>query len=136
MLVEILVVVLILGILAALFLPSLLSQKGKAVDAQAKALVRAAQSTTETLATDNNGAYEKVSTVELNKLEPAVRIAASATDAYLSTASGGKADYTLTAKATNGDEFTLNRTAAGEITRECVSPLTKTGCSGGEKGTW
>jgi type IV pilus assembly protein PilA len=136
-LLELLVVALIIGILAAIGLPSFLGKKGKAVDGQAKSLARNAETAAETLATDNNGSYESVSTVELNRLEPSIRIAASSTEAYLSAASSpSKTEYALTAKSTNGDEYKISRTALGGVTRECLSPLTKTGCSGGAKGSW
>lgn len=135
-LVELLVVVLIIGSLAALALPSFLSQKGKAVDAQAKSLARMAQTTAETIATDNEGNYEKVTPLELNRVEPAIRILAGATQTYLSSTTPGKSAYTVTAKAVNGDEYSISRGAGGEVIRECASPIIKTGCSGGEKGSW
>jgi type IV pilus assembly protein PilA len=136
MLVELTVVILIIGILAAIAVPSFIGQTGKAVDAQAKSLARTAQTTAEAIGTSNEGAYEKVSTGELKSVEPVIRIAASNSDAYVSSASGGKTEYTITAKSTNGDEFSVNRNALGVITRTCLSPRSKTGCSGGEKGSW
>jgi type IV pilus assembly protein PilA len=56
-LVELLVVMLILGILAAIAIPSFFNQRDKARDAEAKAAVRTAQTAIETYATDNNGSY-------------------------------------------------------------------------------
>lgn len=56
-LVELLVVMLILGILAAIAVPSFFSQRDKATDAEAKAAVRTAQTAMETCATDNGGSY-------------------------------------------------------------------------------
>jgi type II secretory pathway pseudopilin PulG len=129
-------VALIIGVLAAIFLPSLLSQAGKALDAQAKTLVRTAQTAVEASASENGDSYANVSTVELNRIEPAIRIAASGSEAYLSSATGAKGSYSVTVKAPNGDEFTVTRNASGEVARECVSPRTKTGCSGGETGSW
>ena len=56
-LVELLVVMLILGLLAAIAIPSFFNQRDKAKDADAKADVRTAQTAMETYATDNDGSY-------------------------------------------------------------------------------
>jgi type IV pilus assembly protein PilA len=135
-LIELLVVILIIGVLAAIAIPSFLSTTTKAVDAQAKELARTAQTTAEELAAENDGSYESVSVEELNKQEPTIDVVASPTRTYLSSASGTKHTYSVTARATDGDELTISRNEAGEVTRQCVSPLTKTGCAGGEASSW
>jgi type IV pilus assembly protein PilA len=135
-LVELLVVLLIIGILAALVIPSFLGQRAKAVDVQAKETARIAQTAAESIATDYDGSYEKVSTTELNKYESSIRIASSTTVAYLSAASGSKTGFSVTATAANHDEFTISRNAKGEVSRQCVSPVSKTGCAGGEQASW
>jgi type IV pilus assembly protein PilA len=136
-LIEILVVVLIIGVLAAIALPSLLNQKSKAYDAAAKELVHSAAVTAETIATDNDGEYTKVTTAELNKYEPTIQTAAGGGNAYISAVTPGKETYTLTAKAaTTGDEFTVKREANGSVIRTCTSKVSKTGCSGGATSSW
>ena len=134
--IELLVVCLIIGVLAAIAVPSFASQKAKATNAEAKVLVRTAETAAETIATDTAGGYERVTPAELNSYEPTIGIVASTTHAYLSVATGTHTEYSLTAKATDGDEFKISRSSVGVVTRSCVSPVTKTGCAGGEKASW
>lgn len=56
-LVELLVVMLILGLLAAIAIPAFFNQRDKARDSEAKSAVRTAQTSIETYATDNDGSY-------------------------------------------------------------------------------
>ncbi len=135
-LIELLVVILIIGILAAIAIPVFLTQKSKAQDAQAKEMVRTAAVTAETIATEHDGSYQQVSPETLHATEPSVRIEASATDAYLSGATSTADSYTLTVKAVNGDELTISRDSSGGTSRTCASPVLKTGCSEGETGRW
>ncbi len=135
-LIELLVVVLVIGILAAIAIPMFLSDSSKAKDAQAKELARTAQTTAEAISTENNGSYALLSLTELNKVEQRIPILASTSEAYLSAATGTQDEYSVTATAPNGDELTVKKSSSGEVTRECASPFEKTGCSGGESGTW
>jgi type IV pilus assembly protein PilA len=131
-LIELLVVILIIGILAAIAIPSFLSQKSKATDAQAKSLVRTAQTTAETIATDNGGNYTKVSLAEEKVYEPSVQTTATEKEAYLSVAEGTATTFKLTTKSTSGDTFTIERNANGEITRTCVQAEGSKGCPTGD----
>jgi len=136
-LIELLVVILIIGILAAIAIPSFLSQKSKASDASAKELARTAQTTAETISTDNNGEYTKVGTKgELKGYEPSIREEAGGGEAYISGAEGTATTYKVTAKSTNGDTFSVSRSAEGVISRTCTTEagVTHGGCPASK--TW
>ena len=135
-LIELLVVILIIGILAAIAIPSFLSDKTKAVDSQAKELARTAETTAETIGTENGGNYEKVTLTEMVKTEPSIRTTASQTEAYLKAPIASKSEYSVTAVASNGDELTITRNSLGEVSRKCVSPILKKGCSGQKESSW
>jgi type IV pilus assembly protein PilA len=133
-LIELLVVILIIGILAAIAIPSFLSQKSKATASQAKELARTAETTAETIATDNNGLYTEVSPEKLHEYEPSIVIAETTKEAYLSAAKSAEENkgYVVTAKGTEGATFTVTRTKEGEIKRTCTPAKAGTGCPSGE----
>jgi type IV pilus assembly protein PilE len=132
---EVLVAILIVGVLAAVAIPSLLSTTAKANDVQAKELVRNAQTTAETIALDHGG-YANLTTTELAAVEPTIAIAPSDRHAYLSAVTSGADEYSLTATATDGDELTITRATNGTISRSCRSATLKTGCDRGERSSW
>jgi type IV pilus assembly protein PilA len=130
-LIELLVVILIIGILAAIAIPSFLSQKSKATDAQAKELARTAQTTAETIATDNDGSYAAItSAAVLKTYEPTIATGTGTPtkEAWITSAVGGPTTYTVTATSTSGDTFTIKREATGEVTRTCFQVTGSKGC--------
>jgi type IV pilus assembly protein PilA len=133
-LIELLVVILIIGILAAIAIPSFLNQKSKANDAAGKELARTAQTTAETISTDNGGSYATIATpADLKNVEASINTTVSTTDTYLSAATGTATGYSVTAKAEpSGDTFTITNTA-GVIARTCL-PTGKGGCP--SSGNW
>jgi len=141
-LIELLVVILIIGILAAIAIPSFLAQKGKAQDSSAKELARTAETTMETYATDNGGAYTGASLQVLHEYEPTIQTAAGNNNAYLSTVTPTATGYTVTATSTSetggaAHTFSIKRESNGEIKRSCTPA--KTGAEAGgcnAAGTW
>jgi type IV pilus assembly protein PilA len=134
-LIELLVVILIIGILAAIAIPSFVSQQSKASDASAKELARTAQTTAETIATDNNGSYVSITgPASLSAVETTIPVAVSTKSAYLSAASGTAQTYSVTATAEpDGNTFTISRSNTSVITRSCL-PVGSGGCP--SSGSW
>jgi type IV pilus assembly protein PilA len=139
-LIELLVVILIIGILAAIAIPSFLAQKSKANDAAAKELVRTAQTTAETYATDHNGSYLNMagSSVQgsvLAGIEPTIPTAASSGSAYLSgvvvDSTGDSYTVTATSQPTQ-NTFSVTRYGDGTVVRSCtVASTSSTANAGG-----
>ena len=121
-LIELLVVILIIGILAAIAIPSFLNQKSKANDAAAKELARTAQTTAETISTDNGGSYATITgPADLKAVEASINTTVGTTDTYLSAAGGTGTTWTVTATAEpSADTFTIARSGTGVVTRTCL----------------
>jgi type IV pilus assembly protein PilA len=136
-LIEILVVVLIIGVLAAIIIPSLLSQKTKAFDAVAKEVVRNGQVAAETYSTEHESKYTNLSLEAVHAINPTLQTSAAGNGAYLSVAEGEESGrgYVVTAVAPQGgDSFTITHKENGEVLRTCVAGSTnETGC---KTGTW
>ncbi|MFN2612249.1 MAG: type IV pilin protein [Solirubrobacterales bacterium] len=132
-LVELLVVMLILGILAAIAIPSFFNQRDKAHDADAKAAVRTAQTAMETFATDHGGKYTGAtagtSTSDLNTIEPTLNNQGT----RLSVVAATDTSYTVKDVSTTGSTFSISRAADGTTTLSCTTAGSK-GCPSG--GNW
>ena len=128
-LVELLVVMLILGILAAIAIPSFFNQRDKAKDADAKAAARTAQTAVETYATGNGGSYAGLDATgaDLKEIEETLStktIAVTSTDDT----------YTVTVDSeVAGQDFSIERTGTGSILFDCNTEG-EAGCPTG--GNW
>lgn len=134
-LVELLVVMLILGILAAIAIPSFFNQRNKATDAQAKAAARTAETAMETYATGNNGVYTGATNTALANIEPTLQTTGN--NAITVSGNGGTGvpaatAYRVTSTASTGDTFSINRNG-GTITFVCT-PTGTNGCP--TSGDW
>jgi type IV pilus assembly protein PilA len=133
-LVELLVVILIIGILAAIAIPSFLNQRGKATDASAKELAHTAEVAMETYSLDNGGSYAGATPTILHAYEVTLPTSGAPGSAWLSnvvvpgTGQIGNS-YTVTTTSTNLDTFSITRSAAGLLSRACTTAGTvASGC--------
>ncbi len=130
-LVELLVVMLILGLLAAIAIPAFFNQRDKARDADAKSAARTAQTAIETYATDNGGSYLNATPALLKDVEPTLN------NAVLTlTGTPTAKTYTVTTQSDTGNTFSITREADGTTSLTCVVPSgnDRAGCPTG--GDW
>lgn len=136
-LVELLVVMLILGLLAAIAIPSFFNQRDKARDADAKALVRTAQTAMETYATDNGGSYAGALPADLVSIEATLNQADGGDgsgDADALTVVSDATTYTVTVASANApNTFSIARAADGTVSLTCAD-ADNDGCP--SDGTW
>ena len=128
---ELLVVLLIVGLLAAIAIPAFLGQRGKADDAEARASARTAQMAAETFATESDGRYGGISAARLVAIEGTLSGLGERLEVD-EIADGEGYEITVTSPRT-GNAFSVERDADGQMSFSCT--LTgRGGCS--EGGTW
>ncbi len=140
-LIELLVVMLILGILAAIAIPAFFNQRDKATDAQAKSMVRSAQTAIETFATDNGGSYldadgdpEALRAIEETIVTAETPEVDVTTDVYLSEVDATADTYTVTTSSPDtGNTFSIGRDGNGVVSYTCETGG-EAGCPTG--GNW
>lgn len=139
-LVELLVVMLIIGLLAAIAIPAFFNQRSKASDTAAKEAVRTSQTAMETYSTNKAGSYLNVSVPLLVGIEGAVPVACGSvtpctalygsngtniTNAGTPTANAYR--ITVTAKSTL-NTYSIDRASTGALSYPCtVNVTTKRG---------
>ena len=122
-LIEVLAVMLIIGILAAIAIPSFLDQRQKASDSGGKEMAHTAQVAMETLGAENDGSYVTASPTRLNAIESSIPTAAGTpAKPYASAASGAAKTWTLTITSPTGNTFTIVKSSAGGLTYTCTVP--------------
>jgi type IV pilus assembly protein PilA len=121
-LIEILVVVLIIAILAALALPRFLAQDKKGEDAVAKSNARNLVSQVESCHAESQ-AYDKCQDADL----PSTGLPLGSGAEQVTVTTAQTDSFAVQARSKTGNTFTITHQADGTISRTC------TGCSG---GTW
>jgi type IV pilus assembly protein PilA len=134
-LVEVLVVILIIGILAAIAVPAFLGHRARGQDTAAKTVARHAQTTMETHYHAAH-TYVGATAAVLQALEPSLVNANGITLANPSSLTADGYVITVTSKSTN--TFTITKVATGatkgRVNRTCTRPNTKGGCKAAR--TW
>jgi type IV pilus assembly protein PilA len=133
-LVELLVAVAVIGVLAAIAVPTFLDQKGKGDDAEAKSAAVTASQAMEACASENRASYARCSKDALLALQPALRNL----DGRLIVTPQAKS-YTIMVLSRRDPNvsFTLTRSADGTTSRTCsIGTAERGGCQAMSTGTW
>jgi type IV pilus assembly protein PilA len=129
---ELLVVILIIGVLAAIAIAVFIGQSGKAKDASAKVQARTAQTAVETYATDHNGEYKGLELAALKKAEPSLSDEAAAR--LVKAEAKGSAGFVVESESiSTKSKYAIERNDGGEVSRSC-EVAKKGGCPAG--GAW
>ena len=118
-LVELLVVMLIIGLLAAIAVPAFYGQREKANDADAKVAVRTAQTAAETVSVDNGGDYDGPGGVSVANL---VAVEETLGDSNLSVPAVASDGYTVRVQSVTGNSFDITRNDDGTVDLTCGVP--------------
>jgi type IV pilus assembly protein PilA len=128
-LMELLIAMMIIGLLAAIALPLLLSQQHKSRDAVAKQDARNVVAMLEECYSDKDDYRSCTSTADLRGAGVAIGSAAGQVDVSAPAAR----EYLVTAHSRSGTDFMLARVAAGGQERTCT-PSGRGGCP--DTGSW
>jgi len=132
-LVEILVVVVIAGGVAAIALPTFRNQSSKGTDSEAKSAAVMAAKTMEACAADNGGSYESCSKDALVSMEPGL---ADADDRLTVVTGSGTYEIGIMSKRDPTVSFTVSKASDGTTSRTCSTNEDRGGCQVPTTGTW
>jgi type IV pilus assembly protein PilA len=127
-LIEVLVVLIIIGLLAAIGIAAFAGQQNKAHDADAKVAARTAQIAMETYFVDHRS-YAGATVAELEDLQPSLR---DAPNLVVKSATSDEYEFQTSSISTDPVTFVVTRLASGTEGRTC-SPANTGGC---KNGTW
>jgi type IV pilus assembly protein PilA len=124
-LVELLVVMLILGILAAIAIPAFFSQRDKGYDSDAKANARTVQTALETYAIENDGSYVGTTGNPVSGVAALTDIEGAISGMDDVAVTGGADTFTIVSTSDSDNTYTITRAATGATTQTCSGD----GCS-------
>jgi type IV pilus assembly protein PilA len=128
-LVELLVVLIIIGLLAAIVIAAFANQQDKAHDADAKSHARSAQTAMESFYVDMKS-YAGVTRADLEEQQTSLK---NATSLAIVIATSNEYEIEVASDSTNPVTFRVHRLPTGTIERSC-SPANTGGCQPG--GIW
>jgi prepilin-type N-terminal cleavage/methylation domain-containing protein len=128
-LVELLVVLIIIGLLAAIVIAAFTNQQDKAHDADAKTHARSAQTAMESFYVDQK-TYAGVTRADLEEQQTSLR---DATSLAIVTATSNEYEIEVVSTSTDPVTFKVHRLPTGTIERSCA-PANSGGCQPG--GVW
>jgi type IV pilus assembly protein PilA len=126
-LVELLIVMLLIGVLAAISIPTFFNQGDKARDAGAKQAAGTAHTTMEIVARDQDGDYTGITAEDLIDEEPTLSGAA------LSEPETTEEGFTVRVGSPTGNTFSIARQPSGDLDFDCIT-RGQAGCP--ENGNW
>jgi len=128
-LVELLVVLIVIGLLAAIVIAAFANQQDKAHDADAKTHARSAQTAMESFYVDMKS-YAGVTRADLEEQQTSLK---DASNLAIATATSNEYEIEVASDSTNPVTFRVHRLPTGTIERTC-SPASTGGCQPG--GIW
>ncbi len=108
-LVEVLVVMLIVGILAAIAIPAFLNQEKRAQDSAAKSMSRSAASAALAYSHGDAGSFTGMTIGELRGIEPSLNDSGGVQAVTAIVGTPGGETFTVTTQSKSGTYFTLTR---------------------------
>jgi Tfp pilus assembly protein PilE len=132
-LVEILVVVVVAGGVAAIAVPTFRNQSSKGTDSEAKSTAVMAAKTIEGCAAENGGRYESCSKDALVSLEPSLQ---DADDRLTVVAGSDTYEIGVMSKRDPSVSFTVSKASDGTTSRTCSTTEDRGGCQVPTTGTW
>jgi type IV pilus assembly protein PilA len=127
-LMELLTVLLIIGVLAAIAIPSFIGQTARANDAAAKTQIGTLQTAMKEFAMENSGSYKGATLAKLETIEPTLKDETTTVAKEVTGASS--TSFEVESQAVGSKDVYKLTSSNGEVTRSCT-PVNAGGCKGG-----